>query len=90
MAPEQSLIKAVEDWPTSKFLKKVQSFLGLAVWYRTFENDYVKTARPWSDLGAVTTFYGKKRKMAFENLKGALTNATALKLSSAQNIVATT
>lgn len=39
-------LRAVNNFPTSKKLKDVQSFLGLAGYYRKFIEDFSRTAKP--------------------------------------------
>ena len=40
----------VQDWPTPKNLKEVQSFLGFANFYRQFIKDYLRTAAVLTEL----------------------------------------
>ena len=41
---------AVQDWPTPKNLKEVQSFLGFANFYQRFIKDYSRTAAALTEL----------------------------------------
>ena len=41
---------AVQDWPTPKNLKEVQSFLGFANFYQQFIKDYSRTAAVLTEL----------------------------------------
>jgi len=43
---EEEKVKAVLDWPTSKSVKDIQKFLGLANYYKQFIKDFAKIARP--------------------------------------------
>ncbi|CAF4360607.1 unnamed protein product [Rotaria sp. Silwood2] len=44
--PDPTLTKAVTDFPQSRTIKDVQSFLGLTGYYRRFIKDYSKIAEP--------------------------------------------
>ena len=48
-------VKAIVDWPQSMIVSKVQSFLGLASYYRRFIHDFSKIAVPLIKL----TYKGK-------------------------------
>jgi len=47
---EEEKVKAVLDWPTPKSVKDIQTFLGLANYYRQFIKDFTKIARPLHEL----------------------------------------
>jgi len=47
---EKEKIKGVLEWPTSKSVKEVQKFLGLANFYRWFIEGFAMVARPLHDL----------------------------------------
>ena len=47
---EEKKIKRVLDWPTSKEIKNVQKFLGLANYYCWFIKDFTSIARPLHDM----------------------------------------
>ena len=47
---EGDKMKGVLDWPTSKFVKDIQKFLGLENYYRQFIKDFVSIARPLHDM----------------------------------------
>ena len=47
---EEEKVKDVLDWPTPKYVKNMQKFLGLANYYRQFIKDFVSMARPLYDM----------------------------------------
>ena len=47
---DQEKVKAILEWPESKMVKGVRSFLRLANFYQRFIKDYMKVARPLHDL----------------------------------------
>jgi len=47
---EKEKVKEVLDWPTSKRVKDIQKFLGLANYYWWFIKDFTAIARPLHDL----------------------------------------
>ena len=47
---EKVKVKRVLDWPTSKCVKDVQKFLGLANYYHQFIESFASIARPLHDL----------------------------------------
>ena len=47
---EEEKMKGVLDWPTSKCVKDVQKFLGLANYYRQFIEGFVSIARSLHDM----------------------------------------
>ena len=47
---DQEKVKAILEWPESKTVKGVRSFLGLANFYQRFIKDYTKVARPLHNL----------------------------------------
>lgn len=78
---DDSLVKAVEDWPEPKNVKEIQKFLGLSGYYRKFIKDYAKVARPISDLVRQNSFaWEDDQRAAFHNLKQALVSAPVLAL----------
>ena len=78
--PDPEKIKAVEKYPVPTKLKEVQSFLGLAGYYRRFIPQYSKIARPLSKLTSDKTefVWTTKQQYAFETLKNCLITAPVL------------
>lgn len=78
---DDSLVKAVEEWPTPTCEKDVQKFLGLSGYYRKFIRGYADIARPISDLIRSHRFrWEEDQQSAFQNLKQALTSRPVLSL----------
>ncbi|CAM4600550.1 unnamed protein product [Caretta caretta] len=48
--PLQAKVNAIQNWPVPKSKKQVQSFLGLAGYYRQFVPHYSQIATPLTDL----------------------------------------
>jgi len=46
---EKGKVKGVLEWPTLKYVKDVQKFLGLANYYRRFIEGFAMVARPLHD-----------------------------------------
>jgi len=46
---EEEKVKGVLDWPTLKYIKDVQKFLGLANYYHQFIERFASVARPLHD-----------------------------------------
>jgi len=47
---EEEKVKGVLEWPTPKYIKDVQKFLGLANYYRQFIEGFAFIARPLHDM----------------------------------------
>jgi hypothetical protein len=75
-------IKVVMDWRQPYSVKEVQSFLGLAGYYRWFVKHYGIIARPLTDLlkKNIVFQWTSDQDTAFQILKRALTNAPILAL----------
>ncbi|ETW76735.1 hypothetical protein HETIRDRAFT_430068 [Heterobasidion irregulare TC 32-1] len=73
-------VDGIATWPTPKYLKEVQSFLGFGNFYRRFIKDFATTARPLNDLGKkdIPFEWTQKRNDAFENLKHCFTSTPVL------------
>ena len=71
---------AVQDWPTPKNLKEVQSFLGFANFYRRFIKEYSRTAAPLTELTKKeeTFTWGNSQERVFQELKEKFTSAPIL------------
>ncbi|GFU44294.1 transposon Tf2-8 polyprotein [Trichonephila clavipes] len=73
---------SVCNFPEPKNAKDVQSFLGLTGYFRKYIPSYAMIARPLSDLlrGTNPFEFGHAQKIAFQNLKKALSNEPVLHL----------
>ncbi|XP_074278412.1 uncharacterized protein LOC141602002 [Silene latifolia] len=76
------VIRAVVDWESPKNVNEVQSFLGLAGYYRRFVHDFSKIARPMTQLMKKESKYiwTEACEAAFQELKKRLTTAPVLTL----------
>ena len=87
VAMDPRRITAIEDWPTPRTLKDVQSFLGFANFYRRFIHGYSRIAGPLTALskGAKNgkkpgpVEWGAGKEQAFRTLKAAFTAAPVLR-----------
>ncbi|CAM5132485.1 unnamed protein product [Natator depressus] len=81
--PLQAKVDAIQKWPVPRSKKQVQSFLGLAGYYRRFVPQYSQTAAPLTDLtkkkqpNAVQ--WTKECQKAFNQLKVTLMSDPVLK-----------
>ncbi|CAM4598209.1 unnamed protein product [Lepidochelys olivacea] len=76
ISPLQAKVDAIQKWPVPKSKKQVQSFLGLAGYYRRFVPHYSQIAAPLTDLTKkkqpnAVQWTGKCQK-AFNKLKATL------------------
>ena len=73
-------VKAVKTWPTPVDVKELQSFLGLASYYRRFISRFSIIAEPLYKLCRKgTSFYWQREQQsAFEDLKNRLISAPIL------------
>jgi hypothetical protein len=83
--PNPTLVKAIVEFPEPRTKKQLQSFLGLANYYRKFVKNYSKISLPLtnalqntSDTRPVT--FTEMMKKAFDALKMAMTNEPCLQL----------
>jgi Reverse transcriptase (RNA-dependent DNA polymerase) len=83
--PNPALVKAIVDFSQPRVLKELQSFLGLANFYRKFIKNYSKIALPVTNAlqrasNSRPIVFTAEMTQAFENLKMALTNDPCLQL----------
>lgn len=74
VSPAEEKYQTLLDWPTPTTVKEVQSFLGLANFYRQFIPKFAHIAAPLHELmGNTGTFtWEEKQQEAFKTLKKAL------------------
>ncbi|TMC19484.1 MAG: hypothetical protein E6J34_15270 [Chloroflexi bacterium] len=87
LRPNPRLVQALKDFPQPKTLKELQSFLGLANYYRKFIANFSHIALPLTDATRNNTQsnlrpieWTQSMQTAFEKLKEALTSAPCLAL----------
>ncbi|GJZ03881.1 putative reverse transcriptase domain-containing protein, partial [Tanacetum coccineum] len=75
-------IEAVKNWKAPRTLSKVCSFLGLAMYYRRFIENFSKIAKPLIVLTqkSKTFDWGEEQDNAFQTLKGKLCDAPVVAL----------
>jgi len=73
---------AVRNWPLSKWVKKVQAFLGLTNYYWKFIPNYARIAEPlmWLMRKDKRWHWDKEQKNAFHALKGSLSRTAHLRI----------
>ena len=78
--PDPDKISAVKDFPVPKKVKDIRSFLGLANYYRRFIKDFMKIAKPLTQLlhKNVKFQWTEACQTAFDILKSALVSAPIL------------
>jgi hypothetical protein len=78
--PSKDQVEAVRKFPEPENLKKLQSFLGLASYFRKFVENFSLIAKPLSDLfrGNSKFIFGQMHKEAFSKLKMMLMSAPVL------------
>ncbi|GJU56154.1 hypothetical protein Tco_1229868 [Tanacetum coccineum] len=79
---EPSKIEAVKNWKAPKTPSEIQSFLGLAGYYRRFIANFSKIVKPLTSLTQKNQKYewGVEQEEAFQTLKDKLCNAPILSL----------
>ncbi|XP_061481311.1 long-chain fatty acid transport protein 6 isoform X1 [Rhineura floridana] len=81
--PLEAKIEAMHNWPVPKTKKQVQSFLGLAGYYRKFAPHFSSVATPLTELCKKTmpmrVIWTDKCQSAFDALKTMLVNYPVLK-----------
>jgi hypothetical protein len=83
--PNPELIKAIQNFPQPKTLKQMQSFLGLANYYRKFVKDFSKIATPLTKAlqnasNSRPIIWNSQMHSAFDALKDALTTTPCLQI----------
>ncbi|GKD08858.1 putative nucleotidyltransferase, ribonuclease H, partial [Tanacetum coccineum] len=79
---DPSKIEAIKNWEAPRTPFEVCSFLGLAGYYRRFIKNFSKIAKSLTILTqkCKTFDWGEEQKLAFQNLKDKLCNASVLAL----------
>jgi len=79
MLPDSAKLSTVKNFPTTKKVRDVQSFIGLAGYYRKFIKDFSKIAKPLTLTKKNTKFeWTTEQQKAFDILKEKLTTAPVL------------
>ena len=76
ITPNPENLEKIANWPTPSTVKEVQSFLGMANYYRRFVHNYSEWAKPLTHLikKAVPFDWTDTCQDAFDKLKSALMN----------------
>jgi hypothetical protein len=79
---DESKIEAIKSWPIPATLTQLQSFLGLAGFYRRFVRDFSTIVAPLNDLTkkGVPFYWGAAQEHSFNTLIDKLTHAPLLQL----------
>ena len=77
ISPDQSKIEAIYNIPTPNTIKELQSFLGLANYYRRFVKNYAHIAKPLHELtkSMHTFLWNTAHQVAFNSIKEKLATA---------------
>jgi hypothetical protein len=80
---QQRKVQALADWPRLTTVTEVQSFLGLANYYRRFIRDFARISIPLSELtkNGIPFECGGGQENYFQNLKDAVKSAPVLQLA---------
>jgi len=81
ISPDPSKLTAIKEFPTPRKVKDIQSFIGLAGYYRKFIADFSKVAKPLTKLTKKSEKFEwtAEQQNAFETLKEKLMTAPVLK-----------
>jgi len=81
ISPDPSKLEAIKDFPEPKRIKDIQSFIGLAGYYRKFIKNFSKIAKPLTKLTKKTEkfMWTAEQQSAFEELKERLMTAPVLR-----------
>jgi hypothetical protein len=79
---DEAKIEAIKSWPIPATLTQLQSFFGLAGFYRRFVRDFSTIAAPLNDLmkKGVPFYWGGAQEHSFNTLIDKLTHAPLLQL----------
>lgn len=79
-------VAGIQDWPTPRTVKDVQSFLGFGNFYRCFIKDFSKVAQPLFDLTKkdCTWNWSMEYQTAFDTLKAAFVSSPVLVMPDAK------
>ena len=78
---DDSKTKAITDWPIPKNIKELQSFHGLATFYKKFIRNFSTLASPLTDIMNKGNFtQGAEQQVSFNALKDRLRNVPILAL----------
>ena len=80
IAPDPGKLQAIKDFPEPRKVKDIQSFIGLAGYYRKFISDFSKIAKPMTKLTKKTEkfVWTTEQQIAFDTLKEKLMTAPVL------------
>jgi hypothetical protein len=80
VAPHESKVESIRNFPRPKTVKEVRAFLGLAGYYRSFIADFAAISRPMTLLTRKDTRFDwtEKQQKAFDQLKAALSSESVL------------
>ena len=77
--PQWDKVKCIKDYPRPRNSKQVQSFLGLASYYRKFIRNFTDVSRPLDGLRRCKDFvWTDTHELAFNKLKEAITKESIL------------
>ncbi|GBL76129.1 Retrovirus-related Pol polyprotein from transposon 17.6 [Araneus ventricosus] len=80
ISPSLDKTAAVQNFPETKSIKQVQSFLGLTGYFQKFIQNYALIAKPLNDLLRDNTefYFGPEQKSSFQTLKQKLSGNPVL------------